>query len=203
MQPTEKFKIVYDIKTKIINDYKLIEDIYMNKLVNYFKDTKIKIDISCIKKQRVILSGVYLMYCEIDNSIIFSYVGESIDLFKRFKQHIQGLNSNKKKYRIMSKLGATESNIKFLILSLEKDQSKRLFLETYYIYILRSKRYNMNTKLVSKRAKCSNNHGNMYSRLNNLQKAKFRLSIYIKCRNKLCKEVINISHNKELLYNRI
>ncbi|AKX34638.1 hypothetical protein SLITO_v1c10270 [Spiroplasma litorale] len=203
MDVSQKYKIIYDMKTKLIKDYQNIEDDYINKVINYFINNKININFNSIKKEKTILSGVYLMYCKIDNKTIFTYVGESIDLFKRFKQHIQSLNTKKRNYRIMKSLGANEENINFIILSLEKNQNIRLFLETYYIYVLRSKRLNLNSKLVSKRAKCSNNHGNLASRLNNLNNSKLRIGVSLKCKNKLCKEIINLYDNKELLYNRI
>ncbi|AKU80278.1 GIY-YIG nuclease family protein [Spiroplasma turonicum] len=203
MNAQEKFNIIKDVKTKLKQELIRLHEAYYYKIINYLKGLKICIDYNLIKKEKTVFSGVYLMYCEIDNEIIFTYVGESIDLFKRFRQHVANLNTTKKKYKKMRSLGASEKNIKFLILTFESDQNKRLLLETYYIYILRSKIYNLNTKLLSKKAKCDQNHGNMTSKLLNVNKLSIKLNVFVKCRNKLCKQIINLYDFNGLLYNRI
>jgi hypothetical protein len=104
------------------------------------------------------VSGVYLIFFYNANGKLFTYIGESDNVYKRWKQHRYGIQSLKKTLynKFRRHLGTNDiSNIAFVLLERDlDDQSARLYRETYNIYKFKSRNYSLNSKNCSSRLRC-------------------------------------------------
>ncbi|WP_342268806.1 hypothetical protein [Spiroplasma endosymbiont of Aspidapion aeneum] len=146
-----------------------------NRLNSVIKD-KITISVDDIMKKNQIISGVYLYYCIFENNILFTYVGESLDIYKRLKNHIFKIKSamvekiknnriNRKYFQIkklFEKYHLDYKDINFIILDVVEDKNNRYISESINIVRLwdKYKRQESTTLNNSKRSikmKCYNN----------------------------------------------
>ncbi|AGR41630.1 GIY-YIG nuclease family protein [Spiroplasma taiwanense] len=192
MDLKNEYKLIWKIKTSRDLKYKDISEQYCKKIIQELIEKNKKIDIMELAKNKV--AGVYLLYSIENKNLNFTYVGESKDLGQRIKQHLRNFNSKNRLYSKMRKKIISSNQINFLILDEIEDQNLRLMKETYYIYIFKSKFFNLNSKLVNKKLKCPNGHGNTRSYMT-YDKNSLNLLIYIygKCKNNECKEIFIIN----------
>ncbi|AGR42501.1 GIY-YIG nuclease family protein [Spiroplasma diminutum] len=189
MDIDRQYKFIYKTKYSWDIRIKKFSENYLIKLINKFEYNRTKLTYLDIKNRNDIISGTYLLYSIINDKPKFCYIGESKNVYLRFKQHINGyLNGKDKLYSKIRKRVKNLEDITFLVLNEIEDQNKRLMKETYYIYATKSKFFSLNSKLVSRRMRCPNNHGCVKSRLAyDKNSEKLKLLIYGNCKNKECK----------------
>ncbi|AHI53342.1 GIY-YIG nuclease family protein [Spiroplasma culicicola] len=184
-----KYKYIYKAKVSRDEKYKQASLEYCNKVILEVIKTHTIYDVETIKELGNEIQGVYLIFSlNKKGELKFTYVGESIDILKRWKKHIYNFNiKNKESAKIRKKESKIE-NLRFTVLKIEPDQNARLKKETYYIYHFKSWYTNINKKYANRKMRCDFGHGVARTYLTyDKNAAKFRLYIYGICRNKICK----------------
>ncbi|AOG61028.1 hypothetical protein SHELI_v1c10810 [Spiroplasma helicoides] len=192
----KKYLWVKKIKSSKEELYKATSQQYCNSIINDIitrYDNQI-FNVSNLNNYEDNVSGVYLIF-SLDNkdNLKFSYIGESTNIKKRWKTHINNYKAkNKQSRKIRSKENNIE-NIRFVTLAKINEQNQRLKKETYYIYLFKSKFTNLNTKLANMKMRCDNGHGVKRTYLSYVKNSKtFKLFVYGVCKNKLCNNKFQI-----------
>lgn len=144
--------------------------------------------------------GVYLIYAKNhEDQLTFTYVGESTNVISRWKQHTRkfenGSETMYKKIRKKMLLDKVKfDDIRFFILENQSDENRRLFRETYYIYLLKARLISVNNKNCSRRLRCPNGHGMIKTKLSAKEKESTIKPVVIgTCRQKDCKITFEIN----------
>ncbi|QEH62346.1 hypothetical protein SCHIN_v1c11530 [Spiroplasma chinense] len=184
----KQYKYIWKTKTSRDVKYKQTSSEYCTKFVTELEKTRQVYNVDTIKDLPEKISGVYLIYSfKKDKTLKFSYIGESINILQRWKTHIYNFKKENKESSKFRKKEKKLENLRFLVLSEIEDQNLRLKKETYYIYALRSKFTNTNTKLANRKMRCENGHGVKRTFLTyHKDKPYFEMYIYGTCRNKIC-----------------
>lgn len=201
-QQKQRYNFIY--KCKYSKDAKYQEFIqkYLKKVLNQLSDKCTKYSFNDIlegKAKDLTFGGVYLLYAKNSkDEMVFTYVGESTNIIQRWKQHIKRFetgpdNLYKKIRKKMLKNKVKFNDINFVLLDHKDDQNERLYRETYYIYLMKSRLINVNSKNCSRRLRCPNNHGMVKSKLApKIVKDNIKPMVLGICRNKTCKAVFEI-----------
>jgi len=143
------------------------------------------------------VAGVYLIYLKSNNGRInFTYIGETSDIKRRWKEHIASISDSKKTlYKKIRKKIKDNSElldqIRFVILENDlDDKNKRLYRETYFIYKFKTKFYSLNNKNCSRELKCKphGTHGLCKTHIGK-DEVRNRVVVYAKSKNKLCGKI--------------
>ncbi|WP_338984974.1 GIY-YIG nuclease family protein [Spiroplasma endosymbiont of Diplazon laetatorius] len=183
-----QYKLVYKIKNSRDPKVKSLSEDYLLHRINKFLKTRTSLNVSDVKQISDKVPGTYLIYSISDDKLNFCYVGESTNVFERFRQHINGFLGGKERlYSKMRKKIKDINDLRFIVLDEIEDQNMRLKKETYYIYTMRSYFYSLNSKLVNRRLRCPSGHGMVKSFMTYDKNAEtLKLVIYGKCKNKIC-----------------
>ncbi|AUB32116.1 GIY-YIG nuclease family protein [Spiroplasma floricola] len=189
MKLADQFKIISKIKNSSNLDVRSLSEIYLLEIINKLLENKKSLKFDELNKMDNKKPGVYLLYSIVNNKLRFCYIGESVNVKERFKQHIKGYaNKKNKMYSIMNKRVEEIKDINFVFLDEIEDQNDRLKRETYYIYTTKSKHFSLNTKLVNRKLRCPNGHGLVKGSLSyDKNKDHIHLIVYGICKNKTCK----------------
>ncbi|QGS52396.1 GIY-YIG nuclease family protein [Spiroplasma tabanidicola] len=191
----KKLWLIKKVKTSKLEKFKMISQEYCNKAISGVITKYQVYDVKSLEKLDSNISGVYIIFSlDLGNNLKFSYIGESKDIKKRWKSHINNYKNSKPAAKKLIYKEKDLNNIRFAILKQEEDQNKRLKKETYYIYQFRSKFTNINSKLANMKMRCDFGHGVKKTYLTyDKNKAKFRLYIFGVCKNKQCNNKFIIS----------
>ncbi|QHX37031.1 GIY-YIG nuclease family protein [Spiroplasma sp. BIUS-1] len=183
-----QYKLVYKIKNSRDPRLKSFSEEYIINRISKFKKTRTVLNYEDVKLINDKVPGTYLIYSLTNGKLAFCYVGESTNVFERFKQHINGFRNGKDRlYSKMRKKVKELEDISFMVLDEIEDQNERLKKETYYIYTMKSKFFSLNSKLVNRRLRCPSGHGMVRSFMTYDKEAeKLNLIVYGRCVNKHC-----------------
>ncbi|QBQ08160.1 GIY-YIG nuclease family protein [Spiroplasma gladiatoris] len=184
----QKFFYIKKIKNSKDKNYEKISQLFCNKAINDILNNFKIYDFRQVDEVEKNLAGVYIIFSiDKNKNLKFSYIGESSDIKKRWKTHINNFKTKNIKSRKFRTKEKDLEQIKFAVLKLDTDQNTRLKKETYYIYHFKSKFTNINTKIANMKMKCDFGHGVKRTYLSyDKNSVKFRLYIYGECRNKEC-----------------
>ncbi|AUM63008.1 GIY-YIG nuclease family protein [Spiroplasma monobiae] len=189
MELSNQFKLVNKIKNSRDPRVKSFSEDYLMHRISKFLKTRTVLNLEDIRQIKDRVAGTYLLYSISNGKLKFCYIGESTNVFERFKQHINGfLRGKDSLYSKMRKKIKDIKEISFVVLDEIEDQNNRLKKETYYIYTMKSKFFSLNSKLANRRLRCPSGHGMVRTFMTYDKNAKdLKLIIYGKCRNKICK----------------
>jgi hypothetical protein len=153
---SKDMKYDHKIQSYLLKNIKLIED---NRETFTFQNLN-----EASKYKNV--SGVYIIYLVTDGRVKFTYIGETDNIYTRWRQHANNISVGRESlYRkIRAKIKSSKEliyEIKFAVLEFDLDDlNRRLHRETYNIFKYKSRFYSLNSKNCSRRLHCPHgNHG--------------------------------------------